>query len=176
VGVLVFLVAEGMLFGGFIAAFLVFRLGSPAWPPPGEPRLPVGLTALNTVVLLLSGLAMRRAIVAQDRGDRAGLHRRLGQAVLGGATFLAVQGFEWTRLVGFGMTASSSVYGASFYALIGTHAAHVTAALVWLAVLFAEVRRGRTERPGAGKLGAAALYWGFVVLLWPLLWGLVYLW
>jgi heme/copper-type cytochrome/quinol oxidase subunit 3 len=176
VGVLVFLVAEGMLFGGFVAAFLVFRLGSPAWPPPGEPRLPVGLTALNTAVLLLSGLAARWAIAAHERGDRAGLRRWLGRAVLGGATFLGIQGFEWARLVRFGVTASSSVYGASFYALIGAHAAHVAAALVWLAVLLGQVRLGRTDRPGAGALGAAALYWGFVVLLWPLLWGLVYLW
>jgi cytochrome c oxidase subunit 3 len=176
VGIVVFLAAEAMLFGGFIAAFLVFRLGSPAWPPPGEPRLPVGVTAVNTVVLLLSGLAMRAAVAARTRGDHAALRDRLTQTLAGGAAFLAVQGFEWSRLVRFGVTAPSSVYGATFYALVGAHAAHAAGALAWLAVLRGQAGRGRSRGPGEGVVAAAGLYWGFVVLLWPVLWALVYLW
>lgn len=176
VGIVLFLAAEAMLFGGFIAAFLVFRLGSPAWPPPGEPRLPVGVTALNTAVLLLSGLAMRAAVRARARDDHPAFRDRLTQVLAGGTAFLAVQGFEWARLVGFGVTAPSSVYGATFYALVVTHAAHVAAALAWLGVLRVQAGRARSRGPGAGAVAAAGLYWGFVVLLWPVLWALVYLW
>jgi heme/copper-type cytochrome/quinol oxidase subunit 3 len=173
VGVVVFLVAEAMLFAGFIAAFLVVRLGSAAWPPPGEPRLPVGVTAVNTAVLVLSGLAMRGAVAARRRGDDLRFRRHLEGALLGGAAFLAVQGFEWARLVRFGLTATASVYGASFYALVGIHAAHVVGALGWLAGLRVQARGGR---PGEGAVAAGGLYWGFVVLLWPVLWILAYLW
>lgn len=176
VGVVVLLAAEAMLFAGFLAAFLVFRLGSPVWPPPGAPRLPLGVTAVNTAVLLLSGLAMRAAVAARRRGDRAALRERLTQALAGGTAFLAVQGLEWARLVRVGVTAPSSVYGATFYALVGTHAAHVAGALAWLACLRVRAGRAPTPGPGEGAVAAAGLYWGFVVLLWPVLWGLVYLW
>jgi heme/copper-type cytochrome/quinol oxidase subunit 3 len=173
VGIVVLLVAETMLFGGLVAAFLVFRLGSPAWPPLGEPRLPVGVTALNTVVLLWSGYAMRRAVSAPDRGR---LCSGLGQAVLGGAIFLVIQGFEWARLVGFGLTTRSGAYGAIFYVLVGAHAVHVVGALAWLVALRVQAGRDPGGRPGPGPLGAAGLYWSFVVLLWPILWILLYLW
>ena len=32
--------AEAMFFAGLIGAFLVFRIASPVWPPPFQPRLP----------------------------------------------------------------------------------------------------------------------------------------
>ncbi len=41
-----------MVFAAFIVAFLVFRPGSPVWPPPFQPRLPVGVTGPNTTALL----------------------------------------------------------------------------------------------------------------------------
>src|SRR3989337_2269930 len=50
VGMLIFLGAETMLFAGFVTAYLVFRLGAPVWPPPLQPRLPVGVTARSARV------------------------------------------------------------------------------------------------------------------------------
>ena len=49
--ILAVIAGESMLFAGLIGSYLVFRLAAPAWPPPNLPHLPVGLTALNTVVL-----------------------------------------------------------------------------------------------------------------------------
>src|SRR5205085_2530251 len=65
-----------------------------------------------------------------------------GTAALG-ALFLAVQGYEWIRLIGFGLSLASGVYGTTFFALIGLHGLHVLAALVWLLVTTALVARGR---------------------------------
>ena len=89
-GMLIFLGSETMLFAGFVAAFLVFRLGALVWPPPFQPRLPVEVTAVNTVVLLLSGYTMSRALAEARRGAHAGLMRSLVQTGLLGATFLVV--------------------------------------------------------------------------------------
>src|SRR3972149_1051804 len=72
VGMLIFLGGETMLFAGFVAAFVVFRLGAPACPPPLQPRLPVGVTAVSTAVLLLSGYTMWRGRPAARAGGRAG--------------------------------------------------------------------------------------------------------
>ncbi|MGH7407978.1 MAG: cytochrome c oxidase subunit 3, partial [Candidatus Methylomirabilales bacterium] len=110
-GMVMFLGAEVMFFGALVGAFLVLRLGAQVWPPPSQPRLPVEVTGVNTAILLLSGATMALALRAIGRGDRAGLPRYLGCTAVLGAVFLAVQGYEWTRLVHFGLTASSGAYG-----------------------------------------------------------------
>jgi heme/copper-type cytochrome/quinol oxidase subunit 3 len=166
---------ETMFFGGLVVAFLNLRLGAPVWPPPGQPRLPLGLTALNTLVLLASSGTFVRALRAVRAGDRAGLLRWLGWTGGLGALFLLVQGVEWTRLVGFGLRVSSGVYGATFYTLIGIHGAHVLGAVIWLGVVLGLARAGRfTARQHVG-LVCCAMYWHFVVALWPVLYVLVYL-
>lgn len=174
-GMLIFLGSETMLFAGFIAAFLVFRLGAPVWPPPFQPRLPAEATAANTAVLLLSGYTMRRALRAVQGGDRAGLARGLAYTGLLGAIFLGVQGYEWARLLDFGLTATSGVYGGMFYALIGTHALHVAGALMWLAIILIRAGRGRYGADNHAGVALCGLYWLFVVALWPILYTLVYL-
>ncbi len=175
VGMLIFLGAETMLFAGFIAAFLVFRLGAPVWPPPLQPRLPVEVTGLTTAALLLSGLTLGRALKAVRHGDRAGMVTGLRQTALLGAAFLAVQGYEWLRLLEFGLTASSGIYGAMFYTVIGVHATHLLAALTWLSMILIATARGRYTAGDQGGLPVFGMYWYFVVGLWPILYTLVYL-
>ena len=87
-----------------------------------------------------------------------------------------MQGYEWIRLIRYGLTVPSGAYGTTFYTLIGTHAAHVPRRLVWLGVT-AGARRPRPlhRRPGAARLRACAMYWHFVVALWPILYVAVYL-
>lgn len=172
-GILIFLGSETMLFAGFVTAFLVFRLGAPVWPPPYQPRLPVEVTGVNTAVLLLSGFTMRRALRAVRRGNQAGLARNLAHTALLGVIFLGVQGYEWARLLDFGLTASSGVYGGTFYTLIGAHALHVLGALTCLAIIL--VRRRRYTAQDHVGLSVFGTYWSFVVALWPILYTLVYL-
>ena len=45
---------EIMIFAGLISAFWVLRVSAPVWPPPLQPRLPVGVTGANTVILFSS--------------------------------------------------------------------------------------------------------------------------
>lgn len=151
----VFLFTEVMLFCGLVSAYLVLRGHAVAWPPLDQPRLPVAVTAVNTIVLLWSGRAMAQ--------------RRMERALALGALFVAVQGYEWTRLLAHGLTMASSVYGGCFYTIVGLHALHVLAAL---AVLAWARRPGRSEE----TLQAVRLYWYFVVGIWPVLYTLVYLW
>ncbi len=174
-GMLFFICGEIMFFGGLVSAFLVLRVAAPVWPPPLQPRLPLGVTGVNTLVLLASSVAMAAALRALARGDRDTLVRRLVVTTGLGALFLLVQGYEWARLIRFGLTLSSGVYGTTFYTLIGTHAAHVLGALVWLAVTVALAARGRFADGRTGPLRACAMYWHFVVALWPILYVAVYL-
>lgn len=173
--VLMFLGAEAMFFAGLIGAYIVFRLGSPVWPPPFQPRLPIAVTGVNTAILVTSAVTIRWGLRAIAAGNRAKLIRLLGLTGLLGGVFLAIQGFEWIRLIHFGLTLSSSVYGGLFYTIIGFHGLHVLGALVWLLVIFGLARKGRFTREHHVGLQTCAMYWTFVVALWPVLYGVVYL-
>ena len=173
--VLMFLGAEAMFFAGLMGAYIVFRVSAVVWPPPFQPRLPVGVTGVNTIFLLASAVTMRAAVRSARRADTAMLIRRLGLTALLGTIFLAVQGYEWIELIQFGLTVSSSVYGGLFYTLIGFHALHVFGALIWLLVVCALAWRGRYSKDRHLGVQICAMYWTFVVALWPALYGLVYL-
>lgn len=173
--VLIFLGAETMFFAGLIGAYIVFRFSSPVWPPPFQPRLPIAVTGVNTLILLASAVTMRWAVKAIAAGSGNQVIRFLGLTVLLGGAFIGVQGFEWIRLIHFGLTLSSSIYGGLFYTIIGFHGLHVVGALVWLLVVFTLARRGRFTRDRYVGLQTCGMYWTFVVALWPVLYGIVYL-
>jgi heme/copper-type cytochrome/quinol oxidase subunit 3 len=175
VGTLLVIAGDVMLFVGLLFVFWVLRLSAPVWPPPLQPRLPVGVTAVNTVILLASGMAIGAGVRAARRADRARLVRWFGSGALLGVLFIAVQGYEWIRLVGFGLTVTSGTYGALFYTVIGAHALHVLVALAWLSATLVLVNRGRIVDGPAASLEACALYWRFVVALWPVLYVCIYL-
>jgi cytochrome c oxidase subunit III len=170
-----FLGAEAMFFAGLIGAFIVFRMGSPIWPPPFQPRLPVGITGVNTIVLLASAMTVHMALRSVRTGAIDPAKRMLAVTAALGGVFLLIQGYEWARLIHFGLTVSSSIYGGLFYMLIGFHAFHVAGALVWLIVVFLRANRGYFSRQRYIGLQVCAMYWTFVVALWPILYGLVYL-
>ena len=173
---MLFLIAgEVMFFAALVSGFFVLRLAAPLWPPPLQPRLPVLVTAFNTGILLVSSLAMVGAARAMRQGDGLRLRRGLIATAVLGALFLAIQGYEWTRLIHYGLTVSSGAYGATFYTLIGAHAAHVVGALVWLLVVLAMAQTGRFLDGRTAVLRACAIYWHFVVALWPVLYVAVYL-
>jgi cytochrome c oxidase subunit III len=173
---MLFLIAgEVMFFAGLVSGFFVLRMAAPMWPPPLQPRLPLLVTGFNTLVLLVSSLAMVGATRAMRDGDRVRLVRGLAAAAVLGALFLGIQGYEWLRLIEYGLTVSSGAYGGTFYTLIGAHAAHVVGALVWLGVALTLAARGRFLDGRTSVLRACAIYWHFVVALWPVLYVSVYL-
>jgi cytochrome c oxidase subunit III len=174
-GMLMFLAFEAMLFAGLLGAFLVFRLASTSWPPPGEPYLPIGVTWVNTGILMASAYTMSRAHRAIRGGNQAGFVNGLGLTSLLGTSFLAIQGSEWIRLVHYGLTLQSGTYGATFYTLIGCHGAHVLAAVLWLATVLVLATCGRFSPERHVSVQLCKMYWMFVVGLWLVLFPTVYL-
>jgi cytochrome c oxidase subunit III len=174
-GMLIFLGAETMFFAGLIGAFVVYRVANETWPPMSMPRLPAEVTGLNTFILLYSAATMWLANRAIRRGQQQTLTRMLLRTAVLGVIFLMVQGYEWVKLIGYGLTLSSGVYGATFYTLIGCHALHVLGAVIWLLSVWLRATRKRytaTRRTGVVLCG---MYWSYVVGLWPILYWLVYL-
>src|SRR5690349_25118959 len=73
-GMLMFVVAEAMFFGGLISAHTIVRAGAlRGWPPPGQPRLPWEATLINTAALIASGVLLyfaQRAYRSNQRSAR----------------------------------------------------------------------------------------------------------
>jgi heme/copper-type cytochrome/quinol oxidase subunit 3 len=168
---LIFVCMEIMLFAGFVSAFTIMRASVLVWPPPNQPRLPVAETAFNTGLLLASGVAL---LLARRAFRRAPARARapLGAALALGAAFVLLQGREWAQLLGEGLTLTSSALGSFFYLIVGVHALHAVVALGVLA--WAWRRLGRGGLPSS-SLGAAEIFWYFVVGVWPILYWRVYL-
>jgi len=175
-GIIVFIGTELMFFAGLISAFLIIKaagVSADAWPPPGQPRLPVIATALNSLVLLASGWMIFKAFKT-FKADPGGelVRKQVKMTLILGIVFVGVQGIEWIRLLSFGLTMTSSQYGAFFYLIIGTHAIHAIGALIGLWRLSLKLNAGVLKEE---TFHAVQLFWFFVVGIWPLLYVLVYL-
>ena len=170
-GMLIFVIAEAMLFAGLISAFTIIRASAMLWPPPDQPRLPIEETALNTAALLASGVFLFLARRSFGR-DRARTQRALLISMLLGAFFVIFQGIEWLALIGEGLTLTSSNFGSFFYLIVGMHALHAIIALGMLAYTWSRLAQGWLA---SSQLAAAEVFWYFVVGLWPFLYLVVYL-
>lgn len=170
-GMLLFVMSEAMLFAGLISAFQIIKAAAVIWPPPDQPRLPIEATAFNTVVLLASAAMLYRSWQVFQR-DRAAAERPLLIAMGLGAFFVLFQGFEWVRLIGQGLTMTSSSMGSFFYLIVGIHALHVIVALGVLVYTWRRLNQGWIAHD---QLLAAQVLWYFVVGLWPVLYAVVYL-
>jgi heme/copper-type cytochrome/quinol oxidase subunit 3 len=173
--IVILVIFETMVFSGLIATYLVLRTSSFTWPPADMPRLPIEVTWVNTAILLFSAFTMFRAVRDIAAGEAERFRNALALTATLGTVFLIVQGSEWVRLVHQGLTLTSGSYGGTFYTIIGFHALHVVGAVVWLAAVFLAAWRGRYSPQEYTGVRMCAIYWFFVCALWPVLFGIVYL-
>lgn len=169
-GTLIFVFTEIMLFAGFISAFTIIRSGAMAWPPPGQPRLPLAETAINTAALLASGVALIIAHRVYQRNRERARWPLLASIALG-AVFVIFQGIEWLGMLRAGLTLTSSVLGSFFYTIIGLHALHVVVALALLVRAWLQLANRRLQ---PGVFVATQIFWYFVVGIWPFIYLRVY--
>ncbi|MBI2981144.1 MAG: heme-copper oxidase subunit III [Deltaproteobacteria bacterium] len=175
IGLLFFLASEVMFFAGLFSAYWVLRAQTGVWPPIGQPRLPIGITGANTAILLLSAVTIWRADIVQKKGCYICLVGWLALTGLGGAVFLGIQGYEWLRLIRFGLSTTHSIYAGTFYLIVGAHGLHLLAALIVLSAVLLRAARHRYEAPSATGVSLCRTYWTFVVALWPVIYVALYL-
>jgi heme/copper-type cytochrome/quinol oxidase subunit 3 len=172
IGMLAFVIVEAMMFAGLVSAFMVTRAGAGgAWPPAGQPRLPLEATAVNTAALLLSGVLVFAAARTWERREARTGPLLLASIALG-AVFVFFQGMEWVALIRQGLTLTSSQHGSFFYLIVGMHGAHAVAALVFMGIAWLRLRRGALSN---SAFSAARILWYFVVGVWPVLYLSLYL-
>src|SRR3990172_1864923 len=126
--------SETVIFGGFIACYLLYRARYPGWAESAaENSLPLGI--LNTFLLLAGGLCMARAgRHAQDRntGKAALLVSATMLLALG---FLGVKAAEYALKISHGHLPGTSLFWSFYFGLTGLHGLHVAAGIIAMAAV-----------------------------------------
>jgi cytochrome c oxidase subunit 3 len=172
IGMVVFLASWTMLFASLFFAYGLVRTHAMAWPPSDQPRLPLLLPGLNTLVAAGASMALERA--RRDVAWHATVSW-LALATVLGAAFLALQASVWRSLWMEGLRLDGGPYPSAFYALTGLHAAHVLVGLVALGVLTWRAWRRGSVAMERTPLRLWTMYWHFVGAVWLLLYVAVYL-
>lgn len=172
-GLIVFLVAEAMIFLGLFTAYLTFRAVAPAWPPEGTPELELLLPGINTLILISSSFVIHQADTAIKKNNVAALRAWFLATAIMGIIFLGGQLYEYTHLE-FGLT--TNLFASTFYVLTGFHGLHVcVGVLAILAVLWRSLKSGHYSKEHYFGVEAAELYWHFVDIVWIVLFFLLYI-
>lgn len=175
-GMWLFILSDTLTFTALLVAYTYVRVGNEGWPRPFEPSS-IALASVMTFCLLSSSLTMVLAVAAAHRGDRATAAKWIWATIAGGLAFIVLHGYEWMQLIEHGVTPFGNpwgvpLFGATFFTLTGLHMTHVTAGVIYLAIVAQGFRGGRFD---SEDVEVSGLYWHFVDLVWMFIFPLVYL-
>ena len=196
-GMSFFIFSEVMFFGGFFGALffarvfvenwlaggsnslftnlIIWRGYEPVWPSNGPGNLggsfegmtATGLAAINTLILLSSGLTVTIAHWGLKEGNRKKLCWFLLFTIILGFSFVSLQGHEfleaWYKQ---NLTLGTGIYGSTFFMLTGFHGLHVTIGAIMLTVILIRSLRGHFTPQHHFAFEAVSWYWHFVDVVW----------
>jgi cytochrome c oxidase subunit III len=195
-----FIFSEVMFFTAFFGALFYMRILSVPWLSAGDtmeqlwpafaPHWPVsgpgieetftpmgawGIPAINTLILLTSGVTVTIAHWGLKKNNRAQLIGGLAATVVLGIVFLALQAYEYVHAYReLNLTLEMGAYGATFYMLTGFHGFHVTIGTIMLIVILGRSLAGHFTAEHHFAFEGVSWYWHFVDVVWLLLFVLVY--
>jgi heme/copper-type cytochrome/quinol oxidase subunit 3 len=164
-GVWLFIASEVMLFGSLFSSYALLRNGARGWPDQTT-ALNTEIASVNTVVVVLSFVAMMGAARSARLGDRVRLRQRLSAAIVLGLMFLAYKELEYAGEIDAGLVPSSHVFFGLYYAITGVHALHVIGGIVVNAYLLWTMPTAVREPRFASRVMTTATYWGFIDVVW----------
>ncbi|HEU4565121.1 MAG TPA: cytochrome c oxidase subunit 3 [Gemmatimonadaceae bacterium] len=132
-----------------------------AWPPEGPLELRLALP--NTIILVLSSVAMIWAERGIRRGEQMRLRIGMLAALVLGLVFIVIQGIEWGNK-SFGP--QRDAFASLFYTITGFHGAHVIVGLIMNLVVQLWAWRGSFSEERHLAVTNAAMYWHFVDVVW----------
>jgi cytochrome c oxidase subunit 3 len=134
-----------------------------------------GIPAINTLLLLSSGITVTWAHWALKKGNRGQLISGLAATVTLGIVFMVLQAYEYHHAyTEMGLTLGSGVYGATFFMLTGFHGFHVLVGTTMLIVMLFRSIAGHFTADHHFAFEAVSWYWHFVDVVWVLLFVVVY--
>jgi len=126
-----------------------------------------GVPAVNTALLLASGVTVTFAHWALKKGNRTALSAWLFATVALGFIFVYFQAGEYAHAMNdLDLTINGGIYGSTFYLLTGFHGFHVTMGAIMLAVILFRSLKGHFTKKDHFAFEAVAWYWHFVDVVW----------
>ena len=126
-----------------------------------------GLPAINTAILLASGVTITIAHHALKAGNRGILKVFLALTFILGFAFIGLQAEEYIHAYQeLNLTLGSGVYGSTFFMLTGFHGLHVTLGAIMLLVIWLRVMKGHFTPTHHFAFEGVAWYWHFVDVVW----------
>jgi cytochrome c oxidase subunit 3 len=153
------------------------------WPTNGPGEVggefttmgPWGIPAINTLILLTSGVTVTWAHWGLKMGNRGQLILGLLATVVLGFIFLGLQAYEYIHAYNdLNLTLASGMYGATFFMLTGFHGLHVTLGATMLLIILLRAMKGHFTAEHHFAFEAVAWYWHFVDVVWLGLFVFVY--
>lgn len=178
-GMWVFLVGDAVGFGVLLASYGAMRATSADWPNPYD-VLGINLTAAMTFLLICSSVTMVKALEWLGRGDRDRCRLFLLLTATGGTIFVALQAYEWSKLIREGLHIDgnpwgAALFGTSFFIITGFHGLHVTGGVLYLLSIIRYVTNRPEPAASYNAVEVSGLYWHFVDLVWIMVFTFMYL-
>jgi cytochrome c oxidase subunit 3 len=145
------------------------------WPTNGPGNIggefqtmgPWGIPALNTLLLLTSGVTITLSHWALKDNDKGKTVLWLIATVILGSVFLGFQAYEYIHAyTDLNLTLESGIYGSTFFMLTGFHGMHVTIGTIMLIVITLRAAKGHFSPDHHFAFEGVAWYWHFVDVVW----------
>jgi len=173
-GFWIFLLSDIVMFSCFFAAFAVLH-GQTAGGPSGAELFDLKSVAAETAFLLLSSFACGLASIAADVRNARWYQTAMAVTGVLGLCFLALEAREFASLVARGAGPTRSAFLTSFFTLVGCHGLHVSAGILWLLTMMAQVYAKGFRADILRRLLCFALFWHALDIIWVAIFSMVYL-
>jgi len=173
-GFWIFLLSDIVMFSAFFASYAVLA-GATAHGPTGRQIFDLGEVAAETACLLLSSFSCGMAAVATGARNKTAFYLAMIVTFVLGAIFITLEVREFIGLIEAGDGPSRSAFLSAFFALVGCHGAHVSAGLLWLLTMIAQVYAKGFRAEMLRRILCFNLFWHALDIIWVAVFTVVYL-
>jgi cytochrome o ubiquinol oxidase subunit III len=173
-GFWIFLLSDIVMFSAFFASYAVLAHAT-SGGPGGVQLFNQRSVAIETGCLLASSYTCGLMSLAIDRSHYGRTYLTAFITFLLGAVFLILELREFAGMIAIGAGPQRSAFLSSFFTLVGCHGLHVTAGLVWLVVMMAQVAIKGISATVERRLLCFSLFWHALDIIWVWLFTVVYL-
>jgi cytochrome o ubiquinol oxidase subunit 3 len=173
-GFWLFLISDVIMFSAFFAAHAALQTAT-AGGPTGRELFDLRSVAVQTGILLASSFTCGMAAVATDARNQLGTQLALLITGLLGLAFLALEAKDFAAMVAAGAGPQRSAFLSSTFTLVGCHGLHVSAGLLWLGTMMAQVFVKGFRPNILRRLLCFNLFWHLLDIIWVALFTVVYL-
>ena len=173
-GFWIFLLSDIVMFSCFFAAYAVL-LGQTAGGPTGAQLFNLKNVAIETACLLLSSFTCGMASIAAEERNHFWFQIAMAVTCVFGLAFLWIEFHEFADLVARGAGPSRSAFLSAFFSLVGCHGLHVSAGILWLLTMMAQVFAKGFRADILRRFLCFALFWHALDIIWVAVFSVVYL-